>query len=149
MSRVGGRKMNEQQNVALIQKIFEAFGRGDTEAILDHFSDDCELFYPGPAIIPYTGRKKGRAEIRAYFEAILSNQSNHNIRIDRYIAQDENVVAIGWYTGVVNSTGKTIDTPLVFTFELHSGRVLRHMLITDTAALASSYTASPTAAAGV
>jgi ketosteroid isomerase-like protein len=138
--------MKEQQNVAVIQKMFDAFGRGDLQTLLDGFSADCEVFYPGPANIPHTGRKKGRGEIRAYFDSIVSNQSNHNIRIDRFVAQDDNVVAIGWYTGVVNSTGKTIDSPCVFSFELHDGSVTRHMLVTDTAALAASYTASTSAA---
>jgi len=138
--------MNEQQNVALIQKMFEAFRRGDIQAILDSLSPDCEFFHPGPAVIPYTGRKKGRAEIQAYFAAITSNQSNHNIRIDQFVAQDDNVVAIGWYTGVVNSTRKTIDSPVVFTFEVQRGKVRRHMLITDTAALVASYSASRSAA---
>ena len=54
--------MKEQQNIALIQKIFEAFGRGDIQAMLDTFSADAEVFYPGPAIIPQAGRRKGKAE---------------------------------------------------------------------------------------
>jgi ketosteroid isomerase-like protein len=139
--------MKEQQNIALIQKTFEAFGRGDIQAILDTFSADAEVFYPGPSIIPQAGRRKGQAEIRTYFDAISTNQSNHNIRIDQYVAQDDNVVVIGWYSGVVNSTGRTIDVPVVFTFEVRDGRVKRHMLITDTAAQATSYTASSSTAA--
>ncbi len=79
--------MKEQQNIALIQTLFEAFGRGDMQAMLDAFSTDAEMFYPGPAIIPQAGRKKGQAEIRAYFDAILTNQRNHNIRIDQYVAR--------------------------------------------------------------
>jgi ketosteroid isomerase-like protein len=138
--------MNEQSNVELIQKIFEAFGRGDIPALLNYFSVDCELFYPGPTIIPYAGRKKGRAEIQTYFEAVLENQSNHDIRVDKFVAQGDNVVAIGWYTGVVNSTGKTVEGPLVFTFEVQDGSVRRHMLMSDTAAGVAAYTASSSAA---
>lgn len=138
--------MNEQQNIALIQKIFEAFGRGDIQAMLDCCSVDCEFDYPGPAIIPYAGRKKGHAEIRGYFEAILNNQSSHNLKVARFVAQDDHVVAIGSYMGVVNSTGKTIEGPLVFTFEVHNGKVTRHMLMSDTAAGAAAYTAATAAA---
>jgi hypothetical protein len=49
---VGERLMSEQQNVSLIQKMFEAFGRGDIRTILDSCAADCEFYYPGPAIIP-------------------------------------------------------------------------------------------------
>ena len=117
--------MNEQQNVALIQKIFEAFGRGDIQTILDCCSTECEFYHPGPAIIPYAGRKKGHAEIRAYFETIFGSQANHDVRVARFVAQDDHVVAIGSYTGVVNSTGKTIESPLVFTFEIRDGSIRR------------------------
>ncbi|MFL6414869.1 MAG: nuclear transport factor 2 family protein, partial [Bryobacteraceae bacterium] len=65
----------------------------------------------------------------------------------QYVAQDDNVVVIGQYSGVVNSTGKTIDVPVVFTFEVRGGSVKRHMVITDTAAQAASYTASSSTAA--
>ncbi len=131
--------MNEQQNLALIQKIFEAFGRGDIQDMLDCFAADSEVYYPGPAIIPYAGKKKGHAELRDYFQGILENQSNHDLKISRFITQDDHVVAIGSYSGVVNSTGKTIEGPLVFTFELHNGTVTRHMLMSDTAAGAAGY----------
>jgi uncharacterized protein len=143
---VGDKLMNEQQNVALIQKVFEAFGRGDIQVILDSCADDCEFYYPGPATIPYTGTKKGREEIRAYFDAIMGTQSDQNLRLDQFVAQGNTVVAIGWYTAVVNATGQRIESPVVFTFEVHDGSIRRHMLLSDTAAVATSYTAATTAA---
>ena len=137
--------MSEQQNVTLIQKLLEAFGRGDVQTILDHSTNDCEFYCPGPAIIPYTGTKKGRAEIQAYFDALIGTQSNANLSIDQFVAQDDAVVAIGRYTSKVNSTGKPIDTPVVLTFQVQDGKIKRHMVIGDTAALAASYTASAVA----
>jgi len=44
--------VSEQQNVALVQKTLEAFGRGDVQTILDLCSSDCEFNSPGPQIIP-------------------------------------------------------------------------------------------------
>jgi uncharacterized protein len=134
--------MAEQQNVTLVQKMFEAFGRGDVDTILDNCAADCEFYFPGPATIPYAGRKKGREEIRGYFSAILGTQSVTELRIDRFVAQGDTVVGIGEYTAVVNSTGKMIESPVVFTFEVQDGRVRRHMLVVDTAAVAASYTAA-------
>jgi ketosteroid isomerase-like protein len=134
--------MSEQQNVSLIQKMFEAFGRGDIRTILDSCAADCEFYYPGPAIIPYAGTKKGRAEIQSHFDAILGTQSNQNLRIDQFVAQGDTVVAIGLYKAVVNSTGKAIESPVVLTFEVRDGTVRRHMSLGDTAAVAASYTAT-------
>ena len=138
--------MSEQQNVTLIQKALEAFGRGHVQTIIAHCTNDCEFYCPGPASIPYAGTKKGRAEIQGYFDALIGTQSNANLSIDQFVTQGATVVAIGRYTAKVNSTGKPIDTPVVLTFEVHDGKITRHMVIGDTAALAASYTESAVAA---
>jgi ketosteroid isomerase-like protein len=140
--------MSEQQNVSLIQKMFDAFGRGDVQTILENCAVDCEFYCPGPTIIPYTGTKKGRAEIQTYFDAILGTQSNQDLRIDQIVAQGDTVVAIGLYKSSVKSTGKAIESPVVLTFEVRDGTVRRHMSLGDTAAVAASYTASAAAAGG-
>ena len=138
--------MSEQQNVTLIQKLFEAFGRGDIQTILDYCTNDCEFYCPGPSSIPYAGTKNGRAEIQGYFDALIGTQSNANLSIYQFVSQDDTVVAIGRYTAKVNSTGKPIDTPVVTTFKVQNGKITRHMVIADTAALAASYTAAAAAA---
>ena len=110
--------MAKEQNVALIQKLFDAFGRGDVQTILEHCKSDCEFYYPGPEVVPYTGRKKGSAEIQTYFDALLNTQSNANLSIDQFVADGDTVVAIGHYKAKVNSTGKPIDTPVVLIFQI-------------------------------
>lgn len=131
--------MSEQQNVALIQKVLVAFGRGDVQAILDDLTTDCEFYCPGPSIVPYTGTKKGKSEVQAYFDALINTQSNANLNIDRFVAQDEAVVAIGRYTATVKSSGKPIDTPVMLSFQIQDGKISRHMVLGDTAAVADGY----------
>ena len=138
--------MSEQQNITVIQKLFEAFGRGDVPTILDHCTNDCEFYCPGPSTIPYAGTKKGRAEIQGYFDALTGTQSNANLSIDQFVSEDDTVVAIGRYKAKVNATGKPIDTPVVLTFKMQNGKITRHMVIGDTAALAASYTSVAAAA---
>jgi hypothetical protein len=138
--------MSEQQNVTLVQKLFDAFGRGDIPTILDLCTDDCEFYCPGPAIVPYVGTKKGRKEIQGYFETLIGTQSNANLSIDQFVAQGDAVVAIGRYSSKVSSTGKPIDTPVVLTFQVQDGKIRRHMVLGDTAAVGTSYTGSAAAA---
>ena len=116
------------------------------QTILDHCTNDCEFYCPGPSSIPYAGTKKGRKEIQGYFDALGGTQSNANLSIDEFVTQGDTVVAIGRYTAKVNSTGKPIDTPVVLTFKVQDGKITRHMVIGDTAALAASYTGSAAAA---
>ncbi len=131
--------MSEQQNVNLIQKLFEAFGRGDVQTILDNCTSDCEFYCPGPAIIPYAGKSRGRSGIQAYFSALIGTQSNINLNIDQFVAQGATVVAIGHYTAHVTSTGKLVDSPIVLTFLVQGGKVKQHMVVGDTANVAACY----------
>lgn len=138
--------MSEQQNVSLIQTLLDAFGRGDVETILNHCTSDCEFYFPGPATIPYAGRKKGRSEIQSYFDSLIGTQSDANLSIDRFVAQGDSVVAIGRYSANVKTTNKPIETPVVLTFQVQNGKVARHMATSDTAAVAASYSAAGAAA---
>src|SRR3954452_22443953 len=123
--------MNEQQNTTLIQKALEAFGRGDVATILDHCTSDCEFHCPGPAVIPYAGTKRGRQEIKSYFDALIGTQSDANLTIEEFVAQGGTVVAIGRYRAKINATGKQIDSPVVLTFKIEDGNIARHMVIRD------------------
>jgi ketosteroid isomerase-like protein len=138
--------MSGQQNVTLVQEMLNAFGRGDVRTIVEHCTQDCEFYCPGPAVIPYAGTKKGPAQIQSFFDALVGTQSNMNLRIDQFVSEGDMVVAIGRYTARVNSTGKTMDTPVVLTFRLDGGKVVRHMVLGDTDAIAASYAGA--AAAG-
>lgn len=137
--------MGEQQNIDLIQKALEAFRRGDVEAILNFCTTGCEFYCPGPAVIPYAGTKRGRAEILSYFDGLIGTQSDPNLTIEEFVAQADTVVAIGRYRAKIKATGKPVDSPVVLTFKVQDGKIARHMVIGDTAALAASYTASAAA----
>ena len=138
--------MSEQQNIALIQNALEAFGRGDVETILDYCTSDCEFYCPGPTVIPYAGTKRGRAEILSYFDGLIGTQTDPKLTIEEFVAQADTVVAIGRYRANIKATAKTIDSPVVLTFKVQDGKIVRHMVIGDTAALAESYTTSAAAA---
>jgi len=138
--------MSEQQNLELVKKAFEAFGAGDVPTILSHCTADCEFQCPGPEIIPYTGVSKGHSEIQSYFDDLLGTQSEVNLQIDQFVAQGDTVVAIGRYSARVKSTGKPIESPVVLTFTLRDGKISKHLVLGDTAALAASYTATAAAA---
>lgn len=138
--------MSKNDNVALVQKLLDAFGRGDVQGILDNCSKECEFYCPGPDVIPYAGRKKGLAQIKSYFDTLIGTQSDANLSVDQFVADDDNVVAIGRYLAKVNSTGKQFETPVVLTFQVEGGKVSRHMVLGDTAAVSASYSRTSTAA---
>ena len=65
--------MTAQQNVQTVKEMYEAFGRGDVQAILDRVTDDVD--WSTDAAIesaPWYGPKQGKDGVRSFFEGIVS-----------------------------------------------------------------------------
>jgi ketosteroid isomerase-like protein len=138
--------MNEQDNVATIQRMFEAFGRGDIESIIGNCTEDCEFHSIGPATVPYYGIHKGKDAIRNhYFAAMMSTQSDQNLAVERFVAQGDTVVALGRYSAAVKATGKTMESPVALIFDLREGKVRRFEVMGDTAAAQAAYSGATAA----
>jgi uncharacterized protein len=132
--------MNEQENVALVRKLYDAFARGDVETILNHVTDDTEWSNPGPATVPYFGDRRGPTQVREFFDRLIGTQENPNLTIDQLIAQGDTVAALGRYSGTVKATGKPFDSVVGHFFAIRGGKVARWIGLGDTANAAAAYT---------
>jgi ketosteroid isomerase-like protein len=132
--------MNEQQNTALIQKLYDSFAKGDIQTILDNLTDDVEWGLEGPAIIAFAGQKKGREQVKGFFEALATTQRGMKLTVDQFVAQDNRVASTGRYAATVTATGKSFDSPVAHFFEIRDGKVARFVDFGDTAAFAEAYT---------
>ena len=132
--------MNAEQNAALIEKLYDAFGRGDIQSILDNLTDDVQWGLEGPAIIPYSGRRTGRTQVLAFFEALATTLHGMKLTPEHTIAQGNLVASIGRFAGTVTATGKSFDSAIAHFFEIRDGKVARFVDFGDTAAIAEAYT---------
>ena len=126
--------MSEQQNVEIIRRGYEAFGRGDLNALLDLFDDDIEWTAPGPPELPTAGTRRGRAQVAEFFNAIGQTWEIQRFDPHTFIAQGDHVVVVGDDTARVKATGKVLDTPWVHVFTMRGGKVVRFQEFLDTAA---------------
>jgi hypothetical protein len=70
-------KQTELANVKLIQKLYEAFMRGDATELLDAFHDAIDWHIVGPEAIPFAGHAQGeqaRAPVLQRSLATVDNQ---------------------------------------------------------------------------
>ena len=139
--------MSEQQNTALIQKLYADFGRGDIPAILASLTADVEWTLEGPSIIPFTGSRKGPSEVLGFFQALGATQQNQKLTIEAWVAQGDTVATLGRYSGSVTATGKHFDSPVAHFFTIRDGKISRLVDLGDTAAFAEAYTSSASASA--
>ena len=132
--------MSEEQNAALIQKLYDAFGRGDVQTILDNLTADVDWGMEGPAAVPFTGQRKGPAEVMGFFEALATTQTNQKLTVETLLAQGDTVAMVGRYAATVTATGKNFDTRVAHFFTVRDGKVARLVEVGDTAALVEAYT---------
>ena len=138
--------MNEQQNTALVNKLYDAFARGDIQTILDNLTDDVQWGMEGPPIIAFAGRKNGRADVQGFFESLATTLHGMKFTREHSVAQGNLVATIGRFAGTVTATGKSFDSAVAHFFDIRDGRVARFADFGDTAAFADAYTQSSAAA---
>jgi ketosteroid isomerase-like protein len=134
--------MPELQNIDLVKKLYEAYGKGDIDTLIDHLADPFDWNFDAPSIIPFAGDQQTRDEVRRrFFGSLAESQKDQSLSPQEFIAQGDKVVMVGRYSATVVATGKSIDLAVVHVFTIQSGKITRFVNFTDTARLAEAYTA--------
>jgi ketosteroid isomerase-like protein len=128
--------------------MYEAFGRGDIAALLNSLADNVEWVCPGPASIPQSGRYRGPGEVAGFFQKVAETTEFDRFKVEQYVEQGDVVVALGSYSGRSKPLQKEVRSDWAMMFTLRNGKVTRFQEYADTAAIATAYTGSATAAKG-
>lgn len=134
--------MSEQQNLEIVRRGYEAFGRGDIDTLLSLLDENVEWFSPGPSDLPTAGRRHGREEVRAFFAAVLDTFEIQQFAPETFVAQGDHVVVLGSDTARVKATGTVIDEPWAHAFELRNGKIVKFQEYLDTSATVSELRAA-------
>jgi ketosteroid isomerase-like protein len=130
--------VNHESAGSVVRHIYDAFGRGDLAAVLARIDPDATLQFEGPSSVPWTGVWSGRDGWTRFFTTLGANLDRLEVTMEPFAAEGERVVAAGRYRGVVRTTGRRIDSPLVHLWTVRSGLVTHCIELTDTASEAAS-----------
>jgi len=129
----------EAENVALVQSLYAAFGRGDMETLIAALADDIEWISPGPSdAIAFAGHRRGVPEVMQFFAALNGALEFEKFEPQEFIAQGDKVVVIGVSRVRGRGTGRSTDNDWVAVITLRNGKVIRYRLYEDTIALAAA-----------
>jgi ketosteroid isomerase-like protein len=131
--------MSDQENIALIRRMYSAFGAGDLQTIIDSVDPKAEWTNHGPDTIPYAGSWQGHAQIRQFFKAIAESTSGGQVVPETFTASGDTVVATGRYRATVRNTGTKIDSPIAHLFTIRNGKVVKWVGFSDTAGIADAH----------
>jgi ketosteroid isomerase-like protein len=132
--------MIEQDNTAIVKTIYEAFGRGDIETILNSLAENVEWIVSGDQDgIPYAGTYHGRGGARDFFSVLGDSIAYDRFEPRRFVAERDQVAVFGYYHGTVKANRQTVETNWAMEWKLTNGQVVNFTAYDDTAAVATAF----------
>jgi ketosteroid isomerase-like protein len=129
-----------QDNVNRIQRLYEAFGRGDIPAVLDVFDPAIEWIAADHSPLADRSPYRGVPAVRegVFMRAVA--EFDVTIEVDELLDTGEKVVMLGWYHGVRKATGKRFRAQAAHIWTLAAGKAVKFQQYTDTYQLAETAT---------
>jgi ketosteroid isomerase-like protein len=131
----GDGTMSEQQNLDIVRRGYEAFGRGDIDALLALFDQQIEWRTPGPAEVPTAGTRRGLQQVGQFFAAVVQTFDIQRFEPRTFIADGDRVVVLGSETARVRATGTPLELSWAHAFTLRDGKVTDFEEYFDTSAV--------------
>ena len=114
--------MTADENVAIMQRAYDAFNKGDMSTLIDIFDESAVWHLPGRSAM--ANDYQGRDATLAYF-AQIGQQSGGTFQaeLQELIGDDEDRV-IGMQRSTADRDGKHLDVGNCIVFQLKDGRIM-------------------------
>ena len=133
--RLSASSVQEQHNLDVVRKGYEAFGRNDIAALLALLDEHVSWVTPGPADLPTAGARRGHAAVAEFFQSLTSVGEILRFEPKEFIAQGDRVIVLGDDTTRVNATGKKVDNRWTHSFTVRNSKVVAFEEYGDVSAL--------------
>ena len=124
-------------NKQLVRQMYEAYGRGDIDAVLKYLTDDFDWYAPGGA--PFSGHRLGPQQMRQFFSEMQRWVQIDEFDADEFLADGDKVVVLGRQRATVRETGQHYETPWVHVYTVRNGKIAVGHAFADTHAVASAF----------
>lgn len=115
--------MSERDNIDQVQRMYDAFGRGDIAHIIDQLADDVAWKSNLDPVVPWSGNYSGKGNVQRFFDAIATGTEVSAFEPQEWVAEGDTVVTQGRFAGHSRTLGKPFDTRWIFVWKLRDGRV--------------------------
>ena len=122
--------------IQTIDAVYAAFKSGDIPAILAKVAPSAS--WRQPATLPWGGDHVGPEGAAAFFARLDEAMETVGFEVRENIAQGDEVVSFGTYTGKGRKSGRTATSEFVFRWRVADGKIVAYVGYNDTAALAAA-----------
>lgn len=132
--------MGADDNIRTVNVIYEAFGRGDLDTILDAVSDDVDWAVDTASTVgPWYGPRTGRAGVTTFFEAFGETMEVQEFTPQTFAANETEVLTIVRCRAKVRATGQEVDMNLHHYFRFQGGKIAYYRGTEDTAQIEAAF----------
>jgi hypothetical protein len=128
-----------EENVNIMRQGYDAFNRGDIDAVTGIMDPEIEWQEPDVEGLPDRGTHHGlEAVVNNVFGAVAEHWDEFRAVADEFLDADDRVVVLGHFRVRGKATGKTVDAPFAHVWTLRDGKVVHHRNYVDTATFLQS-----------
>lgn len=128
-----------QENIKVINRIYEAFGQRNFAAVLDLFGPTIEWIAAVNSPLADRSPYRGLDEVReGVFVRIAAGFERLIVKVDEIFEAGDKVVALGFYDGVRKANGKQFQAQVAHIWTLANGKAVKFQQYVDTYQLAES-----------
>jgi hypothetical protein len=98
--------MTAEQNVATIQSVYEAFGQGNVETIVNAVADDVDWATDGVPIAPWYGVRNGKEGVASFFADVAEAVDVQDFGVEAIGSSENEVFAFLRFAFRAKTTGK-------------------------------------------
>lgn len=130
----------ETANLAATRAIYDAFGRGDIQAILEGCAPNIEWHSGGTREdFPVFGTRNGLEGVKSFFKDVAENNQFSLFEPREFFTNGDKVVVIGHYTMTQKKTGKPVDSDWAHIFTFKGGKCAAWRELNDSTAFYKAY----------
>ena len=116
---------NNSKEVEVVNKMFQAFGTGNMEALKSTLSDTSVLVYYGSDLIPYSGTYKGKEEVVRFIGNIVSSVDILDFKVEQIISNGKTVVVLGSEKQKIKKNSKILEQNWVQVYTVENGLITK------------------------
>jgi len=127
-------------NIAFVQSLYAAFGRGDIATIINGLAADVDWTVNGRRKdYPLLGNWKGPAGVQTFFQGVAEHEEATEFSPREFFAAEDRVCVLGHYAWKIRKTGRAVASDWVHIFTIRNGKVVKFREFNDTAQFAEAY----------
>jgi len=124
------------ENTETIKQGFEAFNNGDSEGVMETWTDDIKWEGSNSDDLPGGGSHEGKEDVMKMLGEIGEHWESFEATPDEFFEDGDTVVVLGHSKGKPKEGGEEIEVPFVHIWRMEDGKGKRVQALTDTLVVA-------------